>query len=121
MQVKVKTFDRKCVGVDDKVKAAYAVWRRDLGSVGLSVQTDIASVLLAGKRVIQNYAKVTDGIGIAGVVHKLAELDGARWYSWLQHPSKKRTRPENFVLGSYTHVVKLSVTRFPALVPSITP
>ncbi len=49
------------------------------GRVGLGVQAD-QSLLLAGKLVQIDYAKMTDGISYAAVIHKLSELDGARWW-----------------------------------------
>jgi hypothetical protein len=49
------------------------------GRVGLGAQVD-PSLLLAGKQVQIDYAKMTDGISYAAVIHKLAEFDGARWY-----------------------------------------
>lgn len=49
------------------------------GRVGLSAQVD-PSIVLAGKQVQIDYAKVTDGVSLASVIHKIAEIDGARWW-----------------------------------------
>jgi phage protein D len=49
------------------------------GRVGLGVQVD-ASLLMAGKKLTQEFVKLSDGISFAAVIHKLAELDGARWW-----------------------------------------
>jgi hypothetical protein len=63
-------------------------WTNQLGSqivqqlasmAGLGVQAD-PSTLLAGKMVNIDYAKIADGVSAATVIHKLAELDGARWW-----------------------------------------
>lgn len=47
--------------------------------VGLTAVVDAAQ-LLAGKLFQIDYAKMTDGISYAGLIHKLAEFDGAFWY-----------------------------------------
>jgi hypothetical protein len=47
--------------------------------VGLTVQAD-PSMVQAGKMVQIDYAKMTDGVSYAAVIHKLAEMDGARWF-----------------------------------------
>lgn len=72
---------------------------QDLASrVGLQVQAD-ASSLLAGKKVNIDYARVTDGISFAAVMHKLAELDGARW--WVKNGTLYY-RSSNSPSGTYT-------------------
>ena len=49
------------------------------GRVGLGFSGD-ASTLMAGKQTQIEYAKLTEGISYAAVIHRLAELDGARWW-----------------------------------------
>jgi phage protein D len=47
--------------------------------IGLTAVVD-ASLLLAGKLFQIDFAKMTDGISYAALMHKLAEFDGAYWY-----------------------------------------
>ncbi len=35
---------------------------------------------MAGKQLVQDFVKLSDGISFAAVIHKIAELDGARWW-----------------------------------------
>jgi len=49
------------------------------GRVGLSANVD-ASALKAGKIVEIDFAKMTDNVSLAHVVHKLADFLGAHWY-----------------------------------------
>jgi phage protein D len=46
---------------------------------GLQAQVT-AATLLAGKLFQIDYAKLTDGVSDAAILHKLAELSGARWW-----------------------------------------
>jgi phage protein D len=46
---------------------------------GLQAQVT-AATLLAGKLFQIDYAKLTDGVSDAAIIHKLAELSGARWW-----------------------------------------
>jgi phage protein D len=48
-------------------------------SVGLMAVVD-ASLLLAGKLFQIDVTKMTDGISLAALMHKLAEFDGAHWH-----------------------------------------
>jgi hypothetical protein len=50
------------------------------GRLGLGVVTNVSDSLMAGKMLKQDYARITDGVSYAGLIHKLAELDGARWW-----------------------------------------
>lgn len=36
--------------------------------------------LLAGKKVLDDYVKLSDGVSYAAILHKLAELENARWF-----------------------------------------
>jgi phage protein D len=47
--------------------------------VGLQAQID-ASILKAGRLVSNDWAKLTDGVSFAAVIHKMAEFEGARWF-----------------------------------------
>lgn len=49
------------------------------GRIGLNVQAD-ASGLMAGKKLQTDYARISDNVSFAYVIHKLAEFDGARWF-----------------------------------------
>src|SRR6185437_7972640 len=49
------------------------------GRVGLNVNIDPAS-LFAGRYVEIDWAKLTDGVSYAGVIHKLCEFMGAHWF-----------------------------------------
>ena len=49
------------------------------GRVGLSVIIDPLE-LFAGRFVATDYAKLTDGVSYAGVIHKLCEFMGAHWF-----------------------------------------
>jgi len=49
------------------------------GRAGLSVTADASSVM-AGKMLEQDYVRLSDNVSFAYVIHKLAQLDGARWW-----------------------------------------
>lgn len=49
------------------------------GRVGLSVEAD-SSPVLAGKMLEQDYVRLSDNITFSHIIHKLAEVDGARWW-----------------------------------------
>jgi phage protein D len=50
-----------------------------IGRVGLSGNVT-ASSLMAGKQVQQDYVRLSDNVSFAYVIHRLAQLDGARWW-----------------------------------------
>ena len=50
-----------------------------IGRVGLSGNIS-SSALMAGKRLEQDFVKLSDNVSYAQIIHKLAELDGARWF-----------------------------------------
>lgn len=50
------------------------------GRIGLQVDAS-ASTLDAGKYVNIDWTKLTDGISLATILHKIAELEGARWWT----------------------------------------
>jgi len=50
-----------------------------IGRVGLSGNVT-SSALMAGKKLEQDFIKLSDNVSYAQVIHKLAELDGARWF-----------------------------------------
>ena len=39
-----------------------------------------SSDLMAGKKIYQDYVKLTDNVSFAYVIHKISEQDGARWF-----------------------------------------
>lgn len=47
------------------------------GRVGLGFSGD-ASKIMAGKKLAQDYVKLTDGVSFASAIHLLAQIDGAR-------------------------------------------
>lgn len=49
------------------------------GRVGLS-GTITSSKLLAGKKLVQDFIKLSDNVSYAYVIHRMAEFDGARWF-----------------------------------------
>lgn len=49
------------------------------GRIGLSCQAE-SSPLMAGKKLQQDYVKLSDNVSFARIIHKLAEFDGARWW-----------------------------------------
>lgn len=49
------------------------------GRAGIGVNAD-PSTLFAGRFVETDWAKLTDGVSYAGVIHKLCELMGAHWF-----------------------------------------
>ena len=67
--------------------------------VGLQVQAD-SSQLMAGKLVNIDWAKLTDGISLAAVIQKVAELDGATWWVDKQGVLHYSTQPPQN--GTYT-------------------
>ena len=50
-----------------------------VGRVGLSGNIT-SSTLLAGKRLEQDFVKLSDNVSFSQIIHKLAEFDGARWF-----------------------------------------
>lgn len=50
-----------------------------VGRLGIGVDAATSS-LLAGKLLQQDYVRLSDNISFASVIHKLAELDGAKWW-----------------------------------------
>ena len=72
---------------------------------GLSVQAD-TSALMAGKYVNIDYARISDSISLAAVIHKLAEFDGARWWVKIWRPQL----PDQQQPGGHLHA-QLSAPR----------
>jgi hypothetical protein len=50
------------------------------GKAGIPVQASASCALMAGKKLNQDYVKMTDNITFAQVIHKLAEFDAANWF-----------------------------------------
>lgn len=69
------------------------------GRVGLSVQAD-GSTLMAGKKLEQDYVRLSDNVSFAYVIHKLAQFDGARW--WVDQNGTLQYRLVSNPTGVYT-------------------
>ena len=69
------------------------------GRVGLSVSAQ-ASQLLAGKKLEQDFVRLSDNVSFAYVIHKLAEFDGARW--WVDATGTLQYQLSNSPQGTYT-------------------
>jgi hypothetical protein len=92
------------------------------GRVGLGVSSDVASKLMAGKLLEQDYVRLSDNVSFAFVIHKCAELDGCRWFvkgNTLYYLSKGnaggmysvnyvRPTPESFERGDF---IDLTIVR----------
>ncbi len=50
-----------------------------IGRVGLSGNITSSS-LMAGKKLEQDFVKLSDNVSFGQIIHKLAEFDGARWF-----------------------------------------
>jgi hypothetical protein len=50
-----------------------------IGRVGLSGNISASSVM-AGKMLQQDYVRLTDNVSYAYIIHRLSQLDGARWW-----------------------------------------
>jgi hypothetical protein len=69
------------------------------GRLGISVNAD-ASSLMAGKMLQQDYVRLSDNVSFGYVIHKLAELDGARW--WIDQNGTMQYRALGNPAGIYT-------------------
>ncbi len=69
------------------------------GRVGLSVQAD-GSTLMAGKKLEQDFVRLSDSISFAAVIDKLAPFDGARW--WVDQNGTRHYRVGASPTGTYT-------------------
>jgi hypothetical protein len=50
-----------------------------IGRVGLSGNIT-ASQIMAGKKLEQDFVRLSDNVSFAYIIHKMAQLDGARWF-----------------------------------------
>jgi hypothetical protein len=65
------------------------------------IKVDIKGLdTIAGKMLEQDHVKLTDGVSFAYVLHKLAELDGARW--WVNADGVLKYAPFGSSEGSYS-------------------
>jgi hypothetical protein len=72
----------------------------DLGKrAGLTVHTD-ASGLMAGKKLEQDFVRLSDNVSFAYVIHKLAQVDGARW--WVDQNGELQYRINSSAQSTYT-------------------
>ena len=51
-----------------------------IGRVGISGGNITSSSIMAGKKVVQDFVKLSDNVSAAYIIHKLSQLDGARWW-----------------------------------------
>ena len=70
-----------------------------IGRVGLSGNVTSSS-LMAGKKLTQDFVKLSDNVSFAYVIHKLAEFDGARW--WVDPNGTFHYVPFGTNAGSYS-------------------
>jgi hypothetical protein len=70
-----------------------------IGRVGLSGNV-MASALLAGKQLQQDYVHLSDNVSFAYIIHKLAQFDGARW--WVDPNGNFNYVPINTPQGIYS-------------------
>jgi hypothetical protein len=80
-------------------KKGHEIVKELAGRVGLSVQSD-SSPVQAGKQLEQDYVRISDNTSFAYVIHKLAQLDGARW--WVDAKGNLQYRIGNTPEGIYT-------------------
>lgn len=74
---------------------------RDLiGRVGISAGNVAESDLMAGKTTVQDFVKLSDNVSFAYVIHKLSQLDGARW--WVDPKGQFHYVPSGSPAGSYS-------------------
>lgn len=71
-----------------------------VGKAGLSVGNVTASSLKAGKMLEQDFVHLSDGVSYAYVIHKLSQLDGARW--WVDPQGQFHYMPIGTSIGSYS-------------------
>jgi phage protein D len=70
-----------------------------IGRVGLSGEV-AASAVLAGKKLEQDFVHLSDNVSFAYLIHKLAQLDGARW--WVDPKGEFHYVPLGSPQGLYT-------------------
>ena len=79
-----------------------------IGRIGLSGNITSSS-LMAGKKLVQDFVKLSDNVSYAQVIHKLAELDGARWF--IDGNGKFNYLPVGSASGAYS--IKVDRNRRP--------
>ncbi|WP_407146230.1 hypothetical protein [Bradyrhizobium sp. ORS 86] len=70
-----------------------------IGRVGLSGSV-AASAIMAGKKLEQDFVHLADNVSFAYIIHKLAQLDGARW--WVDANGQFQYVPLGSPQGSYS-------------------
>lgn len=70
------------------------------GRVGLGTGGIDSSSVMAGKQTQQDYVRLSDNNSFAYIIHKLAELDGARW--WVDNMGMLQYKMSNSPSGTYT-------------------
>lgn len=76
-----------------------------VGRVGLSGNIT-SSDLMAGKKTVQDFVKLSDNVSFAYVIHKLSQLDGARW--WVDPNGQFHYVPSGSPTGTYSIFVDRS-------------
>ncbi|WP_024517080.1 hypothetical protein [Bradyrhizobium sp. Tv2a-2] len=70
-----------------------------IGRVGLSGNVT-SSALMAGKKVSSDFVKLSDNVSFAYIIHKLAQLDNAKW--WVDPSGKFHYVPIGSPAGTYS-------------------
>lgn len=70
-----------------------------IGRVGLSGNIT-SSDLMAGKKTVSDFVKLSDNVSYGYVIHKLSQLDGARW--WVDPQGKFHYVPSGTPVGTYS-------------------
>lgn len=76
-----------------------------IGRVGLSGNIT-SSDLMAGKKTVNDFVKLSDNVSYAYVIHKLSQLDGARW--WVDPQGQFQYVPLGAPVGTYSIFVDRS-------------
>lgn len=77
-----------------------------IGRAGISAGNIASSELMAGKKTVQDFVKLSDNVSYAYVIHKLSQLDGARW--WVDPQGRFNYVPSGTPIGSYSVFVDRS-------------
>ena len=77
-----------------------------IGRAGLSGNVT-ASTLMSGKKLEQDFVHLTDNVSLAYVIHKLSQMDGARW--WVDPNGMFHYVPMGTPVGSYSISVNQNV------------
>jgi len=70
-----------------------------IGRVGLSGNV-ASSTIMAGKKLQQDFVKLSDSVSFSYIIHKMAEFDGARW--WVDPNGNFNYQPIGSPIGTYS-------------------